>query len=423
MSTTPQHEFHPDAELLSAFAEHALAESERSRVLAHLAVCGRCRQVLSLAQQSAEVEVEDLVAVAAPAAVAAPSLAQRNSPAAWWRRWRLVWVPAAVTAALAVTTLSIYLRQQGRNNSAITVAEKTPAPKIASAPPPSPTESAKSVASAPSSRDRVLAHSAPSAPKFAAPAIPATAPPPPLPPPSESETVAVTQDSVAPETVSSQQVVRIEPRPLVKEKSLQSTTAPPNASFAKKQNQAELKEFAAGNSEAEATDRLFTAGALPAQTPQVQKTPAASGANTSAAAYRQQPEMRAGSVAAFGSMHGVSSASIAARPVHLPSGLPVASLVSANHLLLAVDKAGTLFLTSNAGTTWQRIVSQWTGRAILLRTRPLPAPPAVAAPSAGTPVDSNGSLQSSSAPVTIFEIVNDQNQVWQSADGITWTAK
>jgi hypothetical protein len=204
---------------------------------------------------------------------------------------------------------------------------------------------------------------------------------------------------------------------------LQSTTASPNASFAKKQNQADLKEFATGNGEAETTGRLFTAGALPAQTPQVQKPSAASGANTSTAAYRQQPEMRADSIAAFGSMHGAAAASFAARPVHLPSGLPVASLVSANHLLLAVDNAGTLFLSSNAGTTWQRIVSQWTGRAILLRTRPLPAPPAVAAPSADTPVDSNGALRSSPQPATILEIVNDQNQVWQSADGITWTSK
>jgi hypothetical protein len=42
-------EAHPDADLLAAFAEETLLPGERSRVLAHLAVCGQCREVLSVA--------------------------------------------------------------------------------------------------------------------------------------------------------------------------------------------------------------------------------------------------------------------------------------------------------------------------------------------------------------------------------------
>lgn len=40
---------HPDADLLTAFAEQALSAPEREEVLHHLALCGNCREVLSLA--------------------------------------------------------------------------------------------------------------------------------------------------------------------------------------------------------------------------------------------------------------------------------------------------------------------------------------------------------------------------------------
>jgi len=40
---------HPDADLLTAFAEQALSASEREEVLHHLALCGNCREVLSIA--------------------------------------------------------------------------------------------------------------------------------------------------------------------------------------------------------------------------------------------------------------------------------------------------------------------------------------------------------------------------------------
>src|ERR1700720_781975 len=40
---------HPNADLLTAFAEQALSAPEREEVLHHLALCGNCREVLSLA--------------------------------------------------------------------------------------------------------------------------------------------------------------------------------------------------------------------------------------------------------------------------------------------------------------------------------------------------------------------------------------
>jgi hypothetical protein len=42
-------EIHPDADLLTAFAERSLGESERGQVMEHLARCGDCRDVVALA--------------------------------------------------------------------------------------------------------------------------------------------------------------------------------------------------------------------------------------------------------------------------------------------------------------------------------------------------------------------------------------
>ncbi len=49
-------ESHPDANLLTAFAEHSLAGRERDHVLQHLAQCGDCRETVALALP-AEVEL------------------------------------------------------------------------------------------------------------------------------------------------------------------------------------------------------------------------------------------------------------------------------------------------------------------------------------------------------------------------------
>src|ERR1700685_559337 len=40
---------HPDADVLTAFSEQALAASEREDVLQHLALCADCRDVVALA--------------------------------------------------------------------------------------------------------------------------------------------------------------------------------------------------------------------------------------------------------------------------------------------------------------------------------------------------------------------------------------
>ena len=90
MNSTPQLDLHPDADSLSAFVEQMLGAPEREQVLAHLAGCSRCRQVIYLAQQAA-------------ADADAPAAQPATQPVSWFWNWRFAWVPAAaVAAALAL---------------------------------------------------------------------------------------------------------------------------------------------------------------------------------------------------------------------------------------------------------------------------------------------------------------------------------
>src|SRR5271168_3001549 len=54
MQETAGAEAHPDADLLTAFAEQSLGESERSGVMEHLARCNDCRELVALALPAAE---------------------------------------------------------------------------------------------------------------------------------------------------------------------------------------------------------------------------------------------------------------------------------------------------------------------------------------------------------------------------------
>jgi hypothetical protein len=89
---------HPDADLLTAFAESALLKRERKQVLKHLALCAECREVLSNAAE------------AAPVFTAAPK------PFLLPRRALLpqrVWLPWASLAAVLLVVCSVgFLYQQ-----------------------------------------------------------------------------------------------------------------------------------------------------------------------------------------------------------------------------------------------------------------------------------------------------------------------
>jgi hypothetical protein len=85
---------HLDADLLAAYAEDTLLPAERSGVLAHLAVCGECREVLSVATASRPDAAEDASAQPIARPVRAPL-------------WG--WLPWVATAAGIAAVASVLL--------------------------------------------------------------------------------------------------------------------------------------------------------------------------------------------------------------------------------------------------------------------------------------------------------------------------
>jgi len=91
---------HPDADLLTAFAEHSLPDRERTVVLEHLARCGDCREIVALALPEAE-SVQTTV---------------RPSPRGWFTwpalRWGFVAAGVVAIASLGVLQFQRSTRQQ-----------------------------------------------------------------------------------------------------------------------------------------------------------------------------------------------------------------------------------------------------------------------------------------------------------------------
>ena len=82
---------HPDADLLSAFAEKALPERDRLQVLAHLAECGDCRQVIFFVLPDSA-ETQKVLAI------------DRRSRSGFALRWGTLAAAIAVCAILLVST-------------------------------------------------------------------------------------------------------------------------------------------------------------------------------------------------------------------------------------------------------------------------------------------------------------------------------
>jgi hypothetical protein len=107
---------HPDANLLSAFAERALTEQERTQLLDHLSRCSECREVVAL---SALPQVEEERLVTAAAAGRASAAGGRS----WWRSPVVHW--GALTAAALVVLIAVGERmrlREGHSASAPAVA-------------------------------------------------------------------------------------------------------------------------------------------------------------------------------------------------------------------------------------------------------------------------------------------------------------
>jgi hypothetical protein len=109
---------HPDADLLTAFAEHSLAARERDRVLEHLARCADCREVVVLALPATE-------AVALAGSGSSARIDWLSLPVL---RWGVV-----AAAALAVTSVGLLQYRQRHQEKTLVAASLSPREQLAGA--------------------------------------------------------------------------------------------------------------------------------------------------------------------------------------------------------------------------------------------------------------------------------------------------
>src|SRR5512143_3559963 len=102
---------HPDADLLTAFAEQSLTERERSEIADHLARCAECREVMALAVPEFEPAFADaaVAAVHARTVIAPPIISAAKMSATkrttWLRSPVLRW--GALAACVVVVGAAV----------------------------------------------------------------------------------------------------------------------------------------------------------------------------------------------------------------------------------------------------------------------------------------------------------------------------
>jgi hypothetical protein len=386
MNANSKLDVHPDAEILNAFAEQVLDERERGKIVAHLAGCSRCRQVVYLAQDAAAEKVPS---------VFTPAVRLEGRRESWFRSWRFALVSVAALAAIVALAYIVHV-QRVETGSEMAKATPQTAPQTAgsnSAPPAlAPGASAPPVLAGPAQfeararkKASASAQSALLMPSFSAAMATSSG--------ASEPANAVREEAAMPPGASGSgdsamgSGAELKQAPAVtawqKEQERAGPTAEVHGIFAKTMAQASENESA----KREETNRIVTAAA-----PQFDASAAA------------PATFEAGGRSGAGGVFAVYKGN----ERELPSGLAVVSTASSQHETLAIDKAGTVFVREGSGGPWERVAKQWTGHAVAVRMQ------------ADLGVNRSGNAPS---PEAVFEIVNDLSQVWVSTDGRTWKAK
>jgi hypothetical protein len=455
MSSNPQLDFHPDAESLSAFAEQALPKQEQEQVLAHLALCSRCRQVVYLAQEAAsELEMTEAAAYrpeldpaaafrfaaampAAPAMAASASTAGDRGPTQppWWSgSWRIAWIPAGALAAIIGIVILVHLRQPRQGPDAGTEMAKTvplsapeqSAPRIGQKPG-EPFLKGKGLADtgrpAPAQTNAIVRAKKTSPGPFVAQREEqpkAVAPPPPA-------AAAFGAMQMSRSDLDRERVLQSEQRQAVaaqadsgmfsRHAAAGSTPRPANAGSGSSDNTVEA------NAAPVIVDGAPSGIAGGAAAPPMPSAPPAAVKPESIGSFVVSSQRLTQRSAGLMAVHKSNT-------VMLPSGLIAVSTVFARQLSLAVDRLGNVYLSQDSGAHWDSVDRQWSGRAIVVRLQrklqsaTVRTEESKSGSSQNEPQSSTAdSLAEPPAPASVFEIINDGGKVWVSTDGKTWSAK
>jgi len=410
MNRSTQPDIHPDADSLNAFVERVLAEPEHGRVLEHVAGCARCRDIVYLAQQMAEAE--------------APTVAQvQAGPRRGWLSplfagWQVAWIPAAALAAVAGVLIWVHLHS---GQPAVDMARVAP-PGVPAAARSSAT-TAGVAALAPSETAAHRPQGDNTAHSVGTPRPPAAAVPTPG--------VRAVQKNAPNEFQIQGNEVRMAPPAhpdLSAPAAIQSEPPLANTQWQPGQQvqiSADRPTSAKSVQAPAAPNMIAVHGGLMAP-PTAGPKPLAAAGQQDASQYAMMPQP----------VDGLAALRLTKR-LKLPSGLNAVSSAATLNRLLAVDSAGTLFLSGDAGKHWDTVPVQWTGKVMGVSAQPrtLAAPadsPETAATSiAVAPSPQPADAQSAAvqpanikapppAPAVVFRLVNDQHRAWISTDGRTW---
>ncbi|HEY2457651.1 MAG TPA: zf-HC2 domain-containing protein [Candidatus Acidoferrum sp.] len=406
---------HPDADQVSAFAEGVLPGHERAEMLAHLAECADCRQIVFLAQQTQEAEIP-------------PS----DAPAghvSWWKNWGRLW-PAAAALACGLLVAAFLQSRQSRNMPQKSAAfesiaravsplqEKLPAAVFPEVRPPAPAPSRKSTT-------RSKAGSSPH-PSLSVPG-------------SDLDGFPRVHGSLATDYIANNPSVFNADAPVSSQQkngalsadtsSLGSALGFPVAKPTPLQEQ-QVNPFNDGAQTRvlKAQSQTFSqraAAARPLSGPSqsdIQRSASQTVAVTNEAPVLQTENVvvSSGEIGGPIPLRAISPYGLRAP---LPSKRPAISTISNGHETLAVDSAGDVFASQDAGRVWRQIAHQWTGKAIKVR---LAVPNSMTetgpSPLAGSTASIN-SEAAKAAPVPLrvgFELVTETGSIWSSPDGLAW---
>jgi len=401
---------HPDAESLTAFVEQSLSSVERAHILAHMAECSRCRQVVFLAQQATDAEQPTQVPVEKTAA-------GKTDLALVFGGWRWAWIPVAAMAGFVGFAVIVHHayhsgpeeetarnKQQVEDIEGALSAKATKGPETRQPPKLDDSKSLSAVhlgSAAPGAKGVNEKESArPRDEKKAA----------------EKDELKKSVDAMNAEVAVAGGAIHGTLKARAK-----SAMGGPMAQNQLQENYASQQNALAPGSEAYMANKP-SAQAAPrpvVHPPETAESEVPSPERQASAAFTAPapasqaeavpaPQKKMAPVAAQ-SLGLVSDeiGELKAADVKLPSGLGALSVARTGQRTIAIDSAGTLYLSDDGGKHWQPVQTQWSGRAVLVKTTQQPATQAA--------VMAGQNIQ--------FELVNDKLQTWVSADGNTWTEK